>query len=171
MEKTKHNGCFYLSLVLVASISFLFVFTGIKEDKEKQPQEPSISSCFEEELPISIGGAIWQRRSDNYSELSLYIKNDTENTVGAIKFFVKCYDVYGEIMYNGIRNCIYQLKSIEKGKTRKATYIIPKDTKLVKIYTYSVYYKNNERKEWGIRSVSREEVEDYLPVTCIDKVY
>ena len=172
VKKVKNSG-FLLSIVVIFFISFLCVFLGLCEDREKIKEKamgkPGVQTCFYGVTPVSISGYI--RQEEKISILSIAIKNNTENTISAVKFYVVCYNVYGEKIEGAEWAYTYQSKCIEKGKSKTHEVGVPKYTKSVRVYTYSVYYKNNERVEWGTRKISTQDVKEYAPVTCIEYAY
>lgn len=143
------------------------IFIGVIE-KENSRQENQQNIVFLE-MPVHIGGYILQ--GSNISELHLSIKNNTQHTVSAVRFLVECYNVYGEKMPNCDKSCIYQTNCIESGKVRTALYGLPKNTKSIKLYIYSVYYKNNSYVEWGSRNLTKAQVKNYAPTLHIEYAY
>lgn len=162
----------FKKILIVWSIIILIVCSLVIADFSGENQDEKIekvgNTSFSYPVPIKINGYIFQNKQ--YSELHISLKNNTRYIISAVKFFVECYDVYGEDM-GFDKNYIYQKYCIEEGNYRTATCIIPRNTKSVKIYTYSVYYKNNYIREWGSRKIKKTALKTFVPYTHIEYAY
>lgn len=153
-------------------LAYLGLACGIncnKTQKEAQQviqEQIKIQNCFIEKSPVAVSGYIWQNSKN--SSIIINIKNNSDYVVSAVNFIFQCYDVYGEETTYSPYRTTYKKYCIDSEKNQKSEYIIPHYTKSVKIYVYSVYYKNNYHKEWGTRNISLDEVYMYAPVTYVE---
>ena len=114
--------------------------------------------------PVDINACI----DSHNSWLKISFTNNSPYTIAAIKFYFECFNVYGEYIKNSNCNCIYQRHSIQAGEVKECKYYISKsNVKSIKIYLYSVYFKNNCYPEWGYRELSPEQIK-YSPAIRIE---
>lgn len=137
-----------------------------KEIKQLVQEQMILQSCFMEKMPVSISGYI--RQNNNNSSIDIYIRNNSEYVISAVKLVLQCYDVYGKEMWDTPFGISYKTYCIDSGKTQNVAYFIPHYTKFAKIYVYSVYYEKNYQKEWGTRDITLDEIYAYAPVIDVE---
>lgn len=158
-----------LKWLTIASIIFIFlcpIFFPKTVEEERTPTVQTEKVAYDfANCPIKVTGRIIED-GENYI-LDLTFDNLGEHTISAIKCIFVCYNVYGE--QNGRpRSFTYQRYCIDAYGSRNAKYLISRYNKSVKLYAYSVYYKNNYKEEWGYRNISCNNVIDNAPVTYIE---
>ena len=160
--------CLYI--LLIFSISFCVILNVLSKIYLQQDSNKEMTRTYAfADVPVSIGGNIQQQKK--ISQLLISIKNNKKYTISAVKFLVECYNVYGEYLQYADRKYIYQEYYIQGGESNKAVCDIPKSVKSVRIYVYSVYYKNNCYVEWGYRNLSAQEIKNFAPMVYIECEY
>lgn len=159
MKITKKQFLFWFAFLY-------FIVCIITRIDENHATKLKIDKAFSTSAPVNISGHISPER--NHTKLCLRIENTAPYSISAVQFIIESYDVYGNQIHNWQKRYIYQTKCIESNKQRSSFCIIPYDTKLVKLYIYSVYYKNNCYAEWGNRDLTNEEIITYAPTVYLE---
>ncbi len=91
-------------------------------------------------------------------ELSISITNVSEKDIAAVKFYAVPCDVYGDEIKGWTRqDKLYTDTTITAGASDSLTYsFIEESVKTVKLYVYSVYFKDGT--EWGNKDATTSEI-------------
>lgn len=102
--------------------------------------------------------------------VTVSITNTTDKDISAIKFYAVPLDVYGEEL-KGIfaMNHLTTDDTIAAGKSEERTWqLLDTDVKTVKLYVYSVYFKDGT--EWGDREATKSVIFKNAPEVVVEGV-
>lgn len=107
---------------------------------------------------VIVPSATLSRTDTGQAQIKLKIKNNTTKRIEALKFYVLCYDVYGDEITSFMGgNQLFTDEGIGWKETETRTWILQdKSIKRVTLYLYSVYFE--DETEWGDRKAKRKDI-------------